>query len=59
MNERLDTPLPDDWDKIPGAKVCTPQSCSFRDLSEEFRKLNTTVYDLSTQSKPCQIGSAE
>jgi peroxiredoxin len=23
--------LPEDWDLIPGARGCTPQSCSFRD----------------------------
>ncbi len=23
--------LPDGWDLIPGARGCTPQSCSFRD----------------------------
>ncbi len=23
--------MPDNWDNIPGARGCTPQSCSFRD----------------------------
>ena len=23
--------MPDGWDEIPGARGCTPQSCSFRD----------------------------
>ena len=31
MTGRPDTPLPDNWDEIPGARGCTPQSCSFRD----------------------------
>ncbi|MGZ5279980.1 MAG: peroxiredoxin, partial [Pseudobdellovibrionaceae bacterium] len=25
-------PAPADWDLIPGARGCTPQSCGFRDL---------------------------
>lgn len=25
-------PAPEDWDLIPGARGCAPQSCSFRDL---------------------------
>ena len=28
-------PSPDGWDEIPGAKGCTPQSCSFRDHAVE------------------------
>ncbi len=24
--------LVDDWDMIPGARGCTPQTCAFRDL---------------------------
>ena len=26
--------LVDDWDMIPGARGCTPQTCAFRDLFE-------------------------
>lgn len=59
MTGRLDTPLPDGWDQIPGARGCTPQSCSFRDHSEELSKLNTTVYGLSTQSTSYQSEAAK
>lgn len=38
------------WDTIPGARGCTPQSCGFRDLAEEFRKIGYKVYGLSIQS---------
>nr|MBC8295737.1 peroxiredoxin [Pelagibacterales bacterium] len=29
-------PLPDNWDNIPGARGCTPQTCSFRDLYDQI-----------------------
>ena len=29
--------LVDDWDMIPGARGCTPQTCSFRDLFAELK----------------------
>src|SRR5262249_58522248 len=32
-------PLLDGWDAIPGARGCTPQSCSFRDHFAEIRTL--------------------
>src|SRR5258706_16114575 len=32
-------PLPDGWDAIPGARGCTPQSCSFRDHFAELKQL--------------------
>jgi len=31
-------PLPDGWDAIPGARGCTPQSCSFRDHFAEYQR---------------------
>lgn len=40
---------PAGWDDIPGARGCTPQACSFRDLADDFAALGTTVYGLSTQ----------
>jgi len=46
--------LPTGWDQIPGARGCTPQSCSFRDHYEELEKLQTAVYGLSTQSTAYQ-----
>jgi peroxiredoxin len=43
-------PLSDDWDAIPGARGCTPQSCSFRDHFAELRELGVgQLYGLSTQ----------
>ena len=29
MTGRPDRPLPNNWDQIPGARGCTPQTCSF------------------------------
>ena len=46
--------LPDGWDSIPGARGCTPQSCSFRDHHEELQALNTQVYGISTQKSLTQ-----
>jgi peroxiredoxin len=39
-----------EWDLIPGARGCTPQSCGFRDLHAEFRALGVTVTGVSTQT---------
>ena len=39
------------WDQIPGARGCTPQSCSFRDHAAELRDLGVDhLFGLSTQS---------
>ena len=43
-------PLPTDWDKIPGARGCTPQTCSFRDHYDDFIKYNSIPIGLSTQT---------
>jgi peroxiredoxin len=43
-----------DWDLIPGARGCTPQSCGFRDLHGEFRALGVHVAGLSTQTTEYQ-----
>ncbi|WP_306354163.1 GNAT family N-acetyltransferase [Flavobacterium sp. '19STA2R22 D10 B1'] len=42
--------LPDGWDAIPGARGCTPQSCSFRDHYQELKELDTEVYGMSIQT---------
>lgn len=47
-------PLPDGWDAIPGARGCTPQSCSFRDHHQQLADLGASVYGLSTQSTSYQ-----
>lgn len=51
--------LPDGWDEIPGARGCTPQTCGFRDLITEFKKLETTIFGLSTQTTEYQQEMAE
>jgi peroxiredoxin len=43
-------PLPANWDRIPGARGCTPQSCAFRDSARELADLGATVFGLSAQS---------
>lgn len=45
---------PELWDTIPGARGCTPQSCSFRDLHQEFKTLGVHIYGLSMQSPAAQ-----
>ena len=59
MTGRPDTPLPDGWDQIPGARGCTPQSCSFRDHYDDLKRLGAEVYGLSTQSTSYQLEAAE
>jgi peroxiredoxin len=47
--------LVDDWDMIPGARGCTPQTCSFRDLYAELKAAGAQqVFGLSTQSNAYQ-----
>ena len=43
MTGQPNVALPKDWDEIPGARGCTPQSCSFRDNFSELTKLNVVV----------------
>ncbi len=60
MTGRPDTPLPDDWDMIPGARGCTPQSCAFRDHFADLRQLNVShVFGLSAQTNEYQKEAAE
>lgn len=54
MTGQPGVPLPDGWDAIPGARGCTPQSCSFRDHHAELRALNCSVLGLSTQTTEYQ-----
>jgi peroxiredoxin len=43
-------PLPEGWDRIPGARGCTPQSCAFRDSAAQLVGLGATVFGLSAQN---------
>lgn len=53
------SPLVDDWDMIPGARGCTPQTCAFRDLFAELKAAGAAhVFGLSTQSNAYQIEMA-
>src|ERR1700744_1419830 len=42
--------LPEGWDDTPGARGCTPQSCSYRDALAEFRGLGADLVGISAQS---------
>ena len=51
--------LVDDWDMIPGARGCTPQTCAFRDLFAELKAAGAShVFGLSTQSNEYQTEMA-
>jgi peroxiredoxin len=51
--------LVDDWDMIPGARGCTPQTCAFRDLFAELKAAGAAhVFGLSTQSNAYQAEMA-
>ncbi len=44
-------PLPQGWDDIPGARGCTPQSCSYRDSLTAFEGHGTRLIGISAQSE--------
>jgi len=54
MTGRPGVPLPDGWDEIPGARGCTPQSCSFRDHYSELKSRGVGVFGLSEQTTEYQ-----
>jgi peroxiredoxin len=56
---RPDEDLPQEWDEIPGARGCTPQSCAFRDRHAELRNLGVRVFGLSTQDTEYQREAVE
>lgn len=43
-----------DWDLIPGARGCTPESCAFRDEHDEFTDTGALLIGLSTQDTDYQ-----
>jgi peroxiredoxin len=52
--------LVDDWDMIPGARGCTPQTCAFRDLHKLLIEAGAArVFGLSTQDTAYQREAAE
>jgi peroxiredoxin len=58
MTGSPDRSLPAGWDEIPGARGCTPQSCSFRDHHAELRSLGASVFGSSTQDTEYQREAA-
>jgi peroxiredoxin len=54
MTGQPNVPLPEGWDQIPGARGCTPQSCSFRDHYQELQALGAEVIGLSVQTSDYQ-----
>jgi peroxiredoxin len=51
---------PTGWDGIPGARGCTPQSCSFRDHFAELKRLGVAqLFGLSTQDLDYQREAVE
>lgn len=60
MTGRPDTPLPEGWDMIPGARGCTPQACAFRDHATELRDLGVEhLFGISTNAQHYQAEVAE
>lgn len=55
---RPDEAMPTDWDLIPGARGCTPQSCAFRDHHAELEAAGARVFGLSTQDTAYQQEAA-
>ena len=49
-----DVPSPKDWDQIPGARGCTPQSLAFRHHHQEIRALDAELFGLSAQTPAAQ-----
>ncbi len=52
-------PAGSEWDAIPGARGCTPQSCGFRDHAAELEALGAQVAGLSAQPLEEQAEFAE
>jgi peroxiredoxin len=54
-----DRPAGPEWNAIPGARGCTPQSCAFRDHAGELEALGARVAGLSAQPLEEQVEFAE
>jgi peroxiredoxin len=48
-----------DWDEIPGARGCTPESCGFRDHAADLAAMGAIVVGVSTQSTGYQREAAQ
>ncbi len=59
MTGQPNVALPEGWDQIPGARGCTPQSCSFRDHYQELQSLGAGVIGLSVQTTDYQKEMAD
>jgi peroxiredoxin len=51
--------LPPGWDDIPGARGCTPQACSFRDVHDILAGLGATVVGISAMDPAEQAAFAD
>ena len=51
--------LTPDWDAIPGARGCTPESCGFRDHAADLAAVGAAVAGVSTQSTDYQREAVE
>lgn len=49
----------EDWEMIPGARGCTPESCAFRDHHAELQAAGAVVFGLSTQDTGFQRQAVE
>lgn len=58
MTGRPELALPAGWDRIPSARGCTPQACSFRDHYQELQGLQAEVFGLSAQASEYQQEAA-
>ncbi len=59
MTGRPDRALPQDWDEIPGARGCTPQSCAFRDHFAQLKGYGVDhLFGVSTQDSDYQKEAA-
>lgn len=59
MIGRPDSPPLVGWNKIPGARGCTPQACSFRDHHAEINSFSVEVYGVSSQPRADQTEATE
>ena len=51
---RPEESAPPSWDSIPGARGCTPQSCSYRERHVELGASGARVFGISTQATSYQ-----